>query len=67
MPCLSYENKINKPKHCLSKCIFCDKIEEKRYMKCLMLRDNGWATPKAIGFICPECLPNLYEQLEIKE
>ena len=63
----SYIDKINKPKHCLANCLYCGKMAEKRHMKCLMLRENGWATPKTIAFICPDCLPNLYEQLNIKE
>lgn len=63
----SYKDRANKPAHCLAKCAYCGTTREKRNMKCLMLRDNGWATPKVIAFICPNCVANLYEHLEIKE
>ena len=62
----SYEDKI-KPARCLAKCVYCEKIHEKRYMKCLMLRKNGWANPKTLTFICSDCISNLFEHLEIKE
>ena len=63
----SYRDRANKPARCLAECICCGETHEKRYMNCLMLRENTWATPKVIGHVCPECKSNVYERLEIKE
>lgn len=60
-------NEKNKPAHCLAECVYCGKAHEKRNMKCLMLRKNGWATPRVLTFICPDCISNLYEHLALKE
>lgn len=60
-------NEKNKPAHCLAECIYCGETHEKKYMNCLMLRENCWATPKVIGYLCPDCKSNMYERLEIRE
>lgn len=56
-----------KPIHCLAQCLYCGETNEKKHMNCLMLRDNAWATPKVIAYMCPDCKINLYERLEIRE
>lgn len=60
-------NERTKPARCLAKCVYCGRENEKRYMQALMLRENAWATPKVITFMCTECVCNLFEHLEIKE
>lgn len=62
----SYDDR-NKPAHCLAECLFCGEVQEKKHMVCLMLREDCWATPKVVSYICPECKCKFYERLEIKE
>lgn len=62
----SYADRV-KPAHCVAQCAYCGKTYEKRHINCLMLRENGWKNPKVLTFICPNCISNLFEHLEIKE
>lgn len=63
----SYKDRENKPAHCLAECIYCGETHEKKDMNCLMLRENSYATPKVIGYMCPKCKSSVYERLGIKE